>query len=327
MAKKFIDKWWVRLLVVLVVPGLFSGGSGVLFGLLLLVSLTVILIRVSKNRRSPKSVTAVEPASKTGSGRVPPPAEGTFIEYPASQNFAVSIAGESHYFEAISRAVHRRTGTHVMLAEIIREPENKFDPNAVRVAIGDRTVGYIPREDAPSFHAVLSYAKSINKRVFASCQVWVSADENSFGSVSLDIDDPNSLIPPINATDVPTSAVIWPIGNTLQVSEEAKNIENVKIIFEKLRDSIGTTIFLELFTDLTKPDKPEVHVLFNGLKVGELSPASGKKFLPAVQKASLAGRKLFVKAEATGNSLAAVIKIFAKSPELLTESEITQLLG
>ena len=38
-------------------------------------------------------------------------------------------------------------------------------------------------------------------------------------------------------------------------------------------------------------------------------------------------KRFFVKGEAQGNSLAAEIKIFAKSPELLTESEIRQLLG
>jgi hypothetical protein len=34
-----------------------------------------------------------------------------------------------------------------------------------------------------------------------------------------------------------------------------------------------------------------------------------------------------VAGEATGNSLAAEIRVFAKSPELLSESEIKQLLG
>ena len=109
--------------------------------------------------------------------------------------------------------------------------------------------------------------------------------------------------------------------------EQLKKIANALKIFEKLRDAHGNSILLELVIDTAKPEKPEVHVLFSGLKVGELSPASGKKFLPAVEQATAKGRRLFVKGEATGNSLAAEIRIFAKSPELLIESEIQQLFG
>jgi hypothetical protein len=326
MKKKFIDRWWVRIVALLTIPGLLSGGSGMVSGLLFLALLILILMRVSKTRKSPKSE-AEESKSESLSRDTSMPAEGTYILIESSGNFSSSIAGESHYFDAISRATHRRTGEHVMLAEIIREPENKYDSNAVRVEIKGRTVGHIPREDAPSFHELLGYAKSLDKRVFASCRVWISDQEDSFGSVSLDIDDPNSSLPPINALGVPPLAVIWPTGNTLQVTEESKNIENVKIVFEKLQNGIGNSILFELFVDITKLEKPEIHVLFDGLKVGELSPVSGKKFLPAVEKAALSNRRFFVKGEATGNSLAAEIKIFAKSPEQLTESEVRQLLG
>lgn len=255
------------------------------------------------------------------------PAEGTFILLEASGSFAVGLAGESNYFDAIYAAAGRQSGEHAGLAEILREADNKFDTNAVRVEINGRTVGYIPREQAPDFHPLLNYGKSLNKRIFASCRVWVSDEDESYGSVSLDIADPNSALPPINAAEVPAAAVIWPIGNTLQVSEESKNLENVKIIFEKMREAVSRTILLELVIDQTKSEKPEVHVLFNSTKVGELSPVSGKKFLPAIEKVTSRGKRLFVRGEAIGNSLAAEIKIFAKTPELLSEEEVTQLLG
>ena len=326
MEKKFIDKWWVRIAALLTIPGLLSGGSGAVSGFLFLALLVLILVRVSKIRKSPKSVANVS-TSKSSSKKFSMPAEGTYLLIESTGNFSTNIAGESYYFDAISSATNQRTGEHLMLAEIIREPENKYDSNAVRVDIDGRTVGHIPREDAPSFHPLLDYAKSIDKRVFASCRVWVSDQEDSYGSVSLDIDDPNSSLPPINASEIPPLAVIWPIGNTLQVTEESKNIENVKVVFDKLHSGIGSLILFELLVDKARPEKPEIHVLFNGLKVGELSPASGKKFLPAIERAASSSKRLFVKGEAQGNSLAVEIKIFAKSPELLTESEIHQLLG
>jgi hypothetical protein len=341
MKKKFIDKWWVRVVGLLVIPGLLSGGSSTAWSFIFLTLLLLLLIRVFANSsRSRRLASGIDVASQTNSTNnqrnvrpSPPtsksklPAEGTYILLESSGSYSVGLAGESNYFEAISMAANRRSGEHLAIAEIIREPDNKFDTNAVRVEIDGRTVGYIPREEAPSFHALLSYGASLNKRVFVSCRVWVSDEDDSYGSVSLDIDDPNSALPPINATEVPAAAVIWPIGNTLQVSEESKNLENVKIIFEKMREAVSRTILLELVIDRTKSEKPEVHVLFNGTKVGELSPVSGKKFLPAIEKATSHGKRLFVRGEAIGNSLAAEIKIFAKTPELLSEKEVTQLLG
>ncbi len=330
MKKKFIDRWWVRILALLVIPSLFSGGSSALSGLLFFVVLVLILVRISKNRRSRNSggdESESESTSESLGPSTPMPPEGSYLLIEASGNYSLGLAGESHYFDAISKAVQRRTGEHSAIAEIIREPDNKFDANAVRAEINGRTVGYIPRELAPSFHQLLSYGKSIEKRIFVPCRVWISDEEESYGSVSLDIDDPSSALPPANATDMPDSAIVWPMGNTIQVAEESKNIDNVKKIFEKLRDAHGNSILLELVIDTAKPEKPEVHVLFSGLKVGELSPASGKKFLPAVEQATAKGRRLFVKGEATGNSLAAEIRIFAKSPELLIESEIQQLFG
>ena len=336
MKKKFIDRWWVRILALVIIPSLFGGLSSaapfwVFLSLLSLMVVRGIEIRKPSNVETGLSAQLVD--SKSKKRPAPPrnkwlmPAEGTFILLESSGNFSVGLAGESHYFEAISMAANRQSGEHAATAEIIGEPDNKFDSNAVRVEINGRTVGYIPREEAPAFRPLLDYGKSVDKRIFASCRVWVSDDDESYGSVSLDIDDPESALPPINISEVPQSAVVWPIGNTLQVSEESRNTENLKVVFEKMRDSIGRTVLFELAVDRTKPDKPEAHVLFNGLKVGELSPVSAKKFMSAIEKASSIGKRLFVRGEATGNSLAAEVRIFAKSPELLSESEVQRLLG
>ena len=201
MKKKFIDKWWVRIVALLVIPSLLSGGSGVVSGLLFWVLLILILVRISRIRKSSKGNAAVT-STESNNEKASMPEEGTFLLIESSGNFSVGVAGESFYFDAISRAANRRTGEHLMLAEIIREPDNKYDSNAVRVAIDGRTVGHIPREDAPSFHGLLGYAASIDKRVFASCRVWISDQEESYGSVSLDIDDPNSSLPPVNALGI-----------------------------------------------------------------------------------------------------------------------------
>ena len=64
------------------------------------------------------------------------------------------VVGESNYQPAIKAAAdaHGRA----QLAQLVREPRNKYDRNAVAVRLGGQTVGYLPRDEAPDYHAVLA---------------------------------------------------------------------------------------------------------------------------------------------------------------------------
>jgi hypothetical protein len=72
---------------------------------------------------------------------------------------AVNAAGESHYEDALETVASGRTcfGVRIPLitAELVREPTNPYDPNAVRVEANGRQLGYVAKEDAPRFHAVI----------------------------------------------------------------------------------------------------------------------------------------------------------------------------
>jgi hypothetical protein len=67
--------------------------------------------------------------------------------------FNYNIVGESQYKEALARIVksatddQRDAGEIYCTAVVIPEPDNKFDPNAIKVTINGATVGYIPRTD------------------------------------------------------------------------------------------------------------------------------------------------------------------------------------
>lgn len=73
-------------------------------------------------------------------------------EYEQDDNFVREVHGESHYQQALEAIVggKSKAGAHFITeATLIPEPTNAFDANAVRVQIGGRTVGYLPREEAP----------------------------------------------------------------------------------------------------------------------------------------------------------------------------------
>ena len=77
---------------------------------------------------------------------------------PAGQSQAV--VGESHYQPALRAATGgRKAGSwddHITVkAQLVPEPKNKYDRNAVAVLVGGRTVGYLPAEVAAEYQPVL----------------------------------------------------------------------------------------------------------------------------------------------------------------------------
>lgn len=63
----------------------------------------------------------------------------------------VNVVGESHYQPAIRAACGAGINEEVKFecfAELVPEPTNPYDPNAMKVLIEERLVGYLSRADA-----------------------------------------------------------------------------------------------------------------------------------------------------------------------------------
>lgn len=74
----------------------------------------------------------------------------------------VEVVGESHYQPAIRKACGWK-GPHVdtmfeCMAELVPEPTNKHDPNAIMVKVDGRQVGYLSRRDALELGEAISKA-------------------------------------------------------------------------------------------------------------------------------------------------------------------------
>lgn len=82
-------------------------------------------------------------------------------EPPQSAEFDFEIVGESQYKTALAGIIQAATqeeqdaGEIICTAQLQAEPENPFDPKAVRVTIGGQTVGYIPKSETARFHKLL----------------------------------------------------------------------------------------------------------------------------------------------------------------------------
>lgn len=66
----------------------------------------------------------------------------------------VSVVGESHYQAALGKACGAGESGDVdfdCTAELVPEPDNAYDPNAIMVCIDGDCIGYLSREDAVRF--------------------------------------------------------------------------------------------------------------------------------------------------------------------------------
>lgn len=68
--------------------------------------------------------------------------------------FDLEVRGESHYQKTIAKIAGKRTEDSMheeVLAELVPEPENPHDKNAIRVTVMGKTVGYLSRECAACY--------------------------------------------------------------------------------------------------------------------------------------------------------------------------------
>ena len=71
-------------------------------------------------------------------------------------------------------------------AQLVKETDNPHDPNAVKVMIGDKTIGYVPKEASEDIGEAIPYIMTTNVELmyasdhdtyFAMCTVFVPGGE------------------------------------------------------------------------------------------------------------------------------------------------------
>ena len=236
--------------------------------------------------------------------------------------FPNDVVGESRYTKNIRDAIGKKGGEKNMWLTLSREPENQYDPNAIRVHIQGATVGYVPREDTEELQELLQAAERRNMVAMAWGRVWYSGDGGDpYGAVKFDVGDVVQAWPVNDKPDEATSA-IWPKGRKLKVSVDD---EMKSVVQDALSKAfiVGKCIgYLKL--DFTEGAK-KMTVSFDGVPFGTLSPAASNKMGEILKVAEGAGRSIYVIGEFTGNAVIAEAKVLVKPPEELTNEEINQL--
>lgn len=210
-----------------------------------------------------------------------PPVRSTWLQLPTLlPGGDVEVVGESHYQAALEAVSGGRTQHGAQrpycTAQLVREPKNPHDPNAVRVDIDGRPVGYIARSKAPHLHPIIEALRSQGKQT--TCRAMITGgwhrsitDVGSFGVV-LDIATPLQLCP----TDYPL------LRDATQVS-----VVNEKAFQDTLVPLIGASV--RHMATLSTADRVVIDVYVSGHQIGSLSSVMSARYLPMVLEAWDAG--------------------------------------
>lgn len=108
----------------------------------------------------------------------------TVIFFKSSNSFEQPVVGESSYQSAIKKT-HESEGK-VIDVDLQLEDENQFDKNAVMVAFGMDTLGYLPREDAVIYRNALQ--KLGHPRAVGVCKAKIIGGNGRHYGIIIDID-------------------------------------------------------------------------------------------------------------------------------------------
>jgi collagen type III alpha len=231
-------------------------------------------------------------------------AQSRFLDVWGTGYCGQQVVGESRYFDALRSAVatrdRRATGELMVQAVLIPEPENRHDRNAVAVTIDGRLIGYLPREDAPAYAAVLGPLAGRGLFARVAARLWWDGvrDGDWIASVSLDLAAADVLLP-VNA--IPRGGVEIPQGGAMQVTGEDAHLD---VLTPLLGNGQKVAVYASLHEITERRPRSERQVLevrIEGRRVGQLTPTMSEHLLALVRHADGLGLPLYARGHVRGN--------------------------
>lgn len=226
------------------------------------------------------------------------------------------VVGESTYVKEIRSLFGRDfnpDGTELTVtAQLIPEPHNRYDRNAVSVQIGGHTVGYLPREEAARYAPALSELVGKGWTPQVTARVWGGKgfDGATFvGSVRLDLAEPHLLAPANEPPGEPYA--LLPRGNAIQVTGEEAHMAALTPLLSPAGEGWVYATLHEVEEQLARSTRTLAEVRLNGAVVGRLTPKMSSELLPVVRHLASRGSLAACRAILKGNSLKADIVLYA----------------
>ena len=246
------------------------------------------------------------------------------------------VSGESHYTDAIRKVFGGKLSSEwseaAAVAQLVPEPTNKYDRNAVQVLINGAVVGYLPKEDAARFSPLLSklvaqgWLPQVAARVLGALVSDYEYDNRGrgrettrfAGNVMLDLAEPHMLVPANLAPESPH--VMLPHGGAIQVTGEEAYLSSLAPLVGSAGETWIHVTLHEVTEQLARTTKTLIEVRVNGSAAGRLTPKMSGELLPAVRHFADRGLATAGRAILKGNQLKADITLYvARAGELAAD--------
>ncbi|HEY0530936.1 MAG TPA: HIRAN domain-containing protein [Actinoplanes sp.] len=238
----------------------------------------------------------------------------------------VDIVGESHYVDAIRDVFgreFREDGCELATrAQLVPEPWNRHDRNAIGVWVAGRQVGYLSRDDAARYAPALSKLVADGRAPQVAARVWAASGYGEragiTGSVRVDLAEPHLIVPANRAPG--TAHRVLPVGNAIQVTGEDKHLEALLPWLRPEGECWVHVTLHEIHEPLARSTRELVEVRLDRAPVGRLTPKMSAELLPAVRHLAEAGHLTAARALVRGNRIKVEVFLHAARAHELPES-------
>ena len=219
------------------------------------------------------------------------------------------VVGESNYIPAIQALfAHQPGGEIVVDVQVVHDPSNRFDSNAVEIRAHSGVLGFLPREDAAIYAPILRQLQTNHQILTTDARVygrfdreWDTGKPTFIGSVSITLPAPHLLFP-INVHPSAPSLLLPP-GNSIQVSGEENHSDSLKPYLTPQGEAWVYATLHSITIESGRTPKTLVEVHIDGNQVGTLTKASSENLLPAVRYLEERSIAPVVRAMVRGNAL------------------------
>jgi hypothetical protein len=241
----------------------------------------------------------------------------------------VEVAGESHYakqLRSLFGTEFKPGGVEIQVTvQLVPEPANKFDGNAVGVWSGSMQLGYLPREEAARYVSVLSalvargWMPQVSARVWGS--EWSDYDDRRTtfeASVRLDLAEPHMLVP----ANMPPSGShrMLPLGSAIQVTGEEKHLDDLAAYLRPEGECWVHVTLHEIVEQLARSTREVVEVRIDGARAGQLTPKMSGELLAAIRHLAARGETAGARAIVKGNRIKTEVVLYVARAHELPDS-------
>jgi hypothetical protein len=233
---------------------------------------------------------------------------------------SVEVVGEHAYSGAIKAAlraskapiaVRSDSEVEAVQVELVAEPDNPYDMNAISVRWRNQVLGYLSREDAIRYTQPIRRIIASGLTAATTARIWAfDGGDRLRARVTVALPEPE-LIAPLN--EAPTGGnTLVPWGSAIQVLKEEDHFE---ILFNQVPpEGVGlllVSLHKAIRTFKNGVERPFVEVRLEGERVGELSNVTSAHLLPLLEHTETIGETALAYAKITGSALAAQLVLHA----------------